>query len=66
MVTLFWETGDFGARFARAGHTAIKAHYATLAEAQAQAEHDLKHGRHPIRIEDEAGQVLWTAPGKDA
>lgn len=66
MVTLFWSAQDFGARFSRAGYPEIRAQYNSLAEAQAQAAHDLAHGKHPVRIEDETGQVLWSAPeGKD-
>jgi hypothetical protein len=38
----------------------VRAPYATLAEAQAQAEADTQVGRTPLRIEDEAGQHLWT------
>jgi hypothetical protein len=38
----------------------IQAVYATLDDAQAQAEHDLMTGRTPLRIEDgETGEVLW-------
>lgn len=40
----------------------VRAPYATLEEAQAQAEHDLTQGRQPLRIEDaETGEVLWEA-----
>lgn len=43
----------------------VRAPYATLEEAQAQAEHDLTQGRQPLRIEDaETGTVLW-APAKN-
>lgn len=38
----------------------VRAPYATLEEAQAQAEHDLRQGRQPLRIEDaDTGEVLW-------
>lgn len=38
----------------------VRAPYATLEEAQAQAEHDLAQGRQPLRIEDaDTHEVLW-------
>jgi len=37
----------------------VRTPYATLEEAQAQAEHDQRVGRTPLRIEDEAGQHVW-------
>jgi hypothetical protein len=40
----------------------IQAVYATVEEAQNQAEHDLMTGRTPLRIEDAVtGEVLWRA-----
>jgi hypothetical protein len=63
-ATLFWHTQTFGDRFRRAGHSEIKAHYATVADAVAQAEHDQRLGRRPLRVEDEAGQIVWTAPAE--
>lgn len=38
----------------------VRAAYATLEEAQTQAEHDATMGRTPLRIEDaDTGAVLW-------
>lgn len=62
MFVLFWDSADFGVRFKRAGHEEVKAHFASLEEAQAQAEHDLERGRRPLRIEDPEGNVVWSAP----
>ena len=42
----------------------VRAPYATLEDAQAQAEHDQAVGRTPLRIEDETGAVVWE-PGKE-
>jgi hypothetical protein len=59
MVYLFWAPQDFGLAEA----PAAKAVYNSLDEAQAQAEHDLQLGRHPLRVEDaDTGAVLWEAP----
>ena len=56
MVVLYWEAGDFGIM----SHPEVQAVYTSLEEAQLQAEHDLQHGRHPLRIEDATThEVLW-------
>jgi hypothetical protein len=41
----------------------IRTPYATLDEAQAQADHDLAYGRTPLRIVDaDTEAVLWEPP----
>lgn len=56
-VYLFWDADDFGL----VGEGEVKAVYASLEDARAQAEHDQALGRHPRRIEDATtGEVLWT------
>lgn len=60
MVYLLWLARDFGVGQPEG---TVKARYATLEEAKAQAEHDLTLGRHPLRIVSEDGtKVLWAAP----
>jgi hypothetical protein len=39
----------------------IRTPFATLEEAQAQAEHDQRLGRTPLWIEDEGSDVVWRA-----
>ena len=58
MVTLIWATRE--QRFIRAGYPEIRAAYATLEDARRQAEHDLAQDKQPLRIEDEAGRIVWT------
>lgn len=56
MVHLIWKSSDFGI----SSTAEVKAVYNTLEEAQRQGEHDLKLGRHPLRIEDaDTGKILW-------
>ena len=60
MVYLIWD----GRACGLAQIPEVRAPYATLEEAQAQAEHDLTQGRQPLRIEDgDTQEVLWAAPG---
>lgn len=55
MVTLYMNAMDFGISAPE-----VKAHYNTLEEAMTQAQHNIDTGKQrPIRICDEAGQVLW-------
>lgn len=65
MVYLIWD----GRACGLAQIPEVRAPYATLEEAQAQAEHDLAQGRQPLRIEDgDTQEVLWEPsdiPGKD-
>lgn len=57
MVTLFMDAKEFGLR---GDH--VTAHYASLEEARAQAEHNIRQGKQrPIKICDEAGAMLWEA-----
>lgn len=39
----------------------VRARYNTLKEAQAQAEHDIEHGKRILRIEDGDGNEVWSA-----
>lgn len=58
MVYLIWD----GRACGLAQIPEVRAPYATLTEAQMQAEHDLTQGRQPLRIEDaDTGKVLWEA-----
>lgn len=64
MVYLYMVGADAG----MASVAEVKAPYATLEDAQHQAEHDLARGLRVLRIEDEdTGDVLWEAeePRKD-
>lgn len=56
MVYLYIVGADCG----MASVAEVKAPYASLADAQDQAEHDLDRGLRVLRIEDgETGEVLW-------
>lgn len=59
MYFLIWNSDDFGRRFRRAGHAEVRAKYVTAEEAIEQGDHDLNIGRHPLRVEDEEGNVLY-------
>lgn len=50
---LVWDAKDFGL-----DRDEVVANYASLEDAKRQAEHDLAHGRHPLRIEY-AGKTVW-------
>lgn len=60
MFFLYWDDKD--ARYPELPDKIARARYSSLEEAQAQAEHDLVHGRRILRIEDEDGNVAWV-PG---
>lgn len=61
-VYLVWRWND------SAEHTERRAAYKSLDDAKAQADHDLARAEQeddystaPLRIEDETGEVLWSA-----
>lgn len=56
MAVLFWDAKDFGLKTDE-----VKAQYATVEQAIAQAVHDRARGRHPLRVENESGEVVWRA-----
>lgn len=66
MVTLYWRWNDSDE------HTERCAPYENLAAARGQADHDLAlceasddYSMAPVRIVDEGGAELWTAPIPD-
>jgi hypothetical protein len=61
-MTMVYLIADARARGV-AEHREVRTPYETLAEAQAQAEHDLMQGLGPLRIvQGETGELLWQAP----
>lgn len=55
MFTLFWDRSSEELE----GMKEVKAHYNSLKEAKAQAEHDVERGVKILRIEDAEGKTVW-------
>ena len=61
MFQLVWNEGDPSSE--NRPQKLIKANYATLEEAKAQAKVDIEYGKNIIGVLDEDGKMIWTAGG---